>query len=105
MRPVWWLGVWSELHRYRYYRDPGREKGLQCDQYTVPADSAEEALGGFLRRLSLPHDWQKRVIEMIQQKADAQRDIGRERSRIEGQLKRLFVLSDLAETEYKVERD
>jgi site-specific DNA recombinase len=93
---------------YRYYRDPARERGLECDQRMVMADGAEAALGDFLSRLVLPQDWQDRVLETIQQRAGAQQDVIRERSRIEGQLarlKRLFVLGDLLEVEYRMERD
>jgi hypothetical protein len=93
---------------YRYYRDPARERGLECGQRMVLADSAEEALGDFLSRLTLPQDWQDRVLEMIHERAGARQDVARDRSRIEGQLerlKRLFVLGDLLETEYRMERD
>lgn len=92
----------------RYYRDPARDKGWECDQLMVLADGAEEALGNFLRRLSLPQDWQEQVLEMVQQKVGAQQDVAREKSRIEGQLerlKRLFILGDVLETEYRAERD
>jgi hypothetical protein len=74
----------------------------------VMADSAEEALGDFLSRLTLPQDWKDRILEMIQERAGARQDVARERSRIEGQLerlKRLFVLGDLLEAEYRIERD
>lgn len=93
---------------YRYYRDPARDKGLDCDQGMVSAIKAEDALGDFLRRLTLPQDWQEQVLGMIQERIGAQQDIARERTRIEGQLerlKRLFVLGDVAETEYRAERD
>jgi site-specific DNA recombinase len=93
---------------YRYYRDPARDKGLDCDQGMVSAIKAEDALGDFLRQLTLPQDWQERVLGMIQERIGAQQDIARERARIEGQLerlKRLFVLGDVAEAEYRAERD
>jgi hypothetical protein len=56
---------------YRYYRDPARERGPEYDQRMVLADSAEKALGDFLGRLTLPPDWQDRVLEMIQERAGA----------------------------------
>lgn len=93
---------------YRYYRDPARDKGLDCAQGMVSAIKAEDALGDFLRQLTLPQDWQERVLGMIQERIGAQQDIARERARIEGQLerlKRLFVLGDVVEAEYRAERD
>jgi hypothetical protein len=93
---------------YRYYRDPAHDKGLDCDQGMIAADDVEDALGDFLRQLSLPQDWQERVLGMIQERVGAQQDVARERARIEGQLerlKRLFVLGDVAEAEYRAERD
>ncbi len=92
----------------RYYRDPARQQGRECDQRMVRADDAEEALGDFLRRLSLPDDWQERVLALIQARAGKRQDVARERARIEGQLerlKRLFVLGDLSEQAYRAERD
>jgi site-specific DNA recombinase len=93
---------------YRYYRDPARDKGLDCDQRMVSAIKAEDALGDFLRKLTLPQNWQERVLGMIQERIGAQQDIAREKARIEGQLerlKRLFVLGDVVEAEYRAERD
>ncbi|MFZ5915522.1 MAG: recombinase family protein [Chloroflexota bacterium] len=91
----------------RYYRDPARDRGGECGQRVVGADDAEGALGAFLGRLQLPADWQARIMGQIEQRADAL-DIAREQARIEGQLerlKKLFVLGDMAEGEYRAERD
>jgi len=92
----------------RYYRDPARQQGRECDQRMVRAEDAEDALGDFLRRLRLPADWQARVLALIQEQAGQARDIERERARIEGQLerlKRLFQMGDVTEREYTAERD
>jgi len=92
----------------RYYRDPARDQARDCDQRMTRADDAEAALGEFLRRLSLPADWQARVLGLIQERATRGREVVQERARIEGQLerlKRLFVLGDLSEREYQAERD
>ena len=91
----------------RYYRDPARDQGRDCDQRMVSAEDAEEALGAFMQRLSLPSDWQDRVLKVIQDRAGKHVDIGREKARIKGQLgrlKRLFVLGDLEEQQYLGER-
>jgi site-specific DNA recombinase len=93
---------------YRYYRDPARDKGLDCDQKMISADKTEDALGAFLRKLFLPQDWQERVMEIIQEQIGAQRDVARDKERLEGQLERvkqLFVLGDMSEFEYRSERD
>ncbi len=93
---------------YRYYRDPAREKGIECKQRMILADDAEGALGDFLRQFTLPQNWQDQVLEMIQQRAGTQQDVVRERARMKSQLerlKRLFVLGDLSESAYRVERD
>ena len=60
-----------------------------------------------MQRLSLPSDWQDRVLKVIQDRAGKHVDIGREKARIKGQLgrlKRLFVLGDLEEQQYLGER-
>jgi site-specific DNA recombinase len=98
----------SAIGDQRYYRDPARQQGRECDQRMIKADDAEGALGDFLRRLCLPDDWQGRVLALIQERAGKTRDIARERARLEEQLerlKRLFVLGDLEERAYLAERD
>jgi site-specific DNA recombinase len=93
----------------RYYRDPAWDQARDCDQRMVPADAAEEALGDFLRRLCLPPDWQERVLEIVGEEAGRPaQEIRLEQERIEGQLerlKRLYILGDIEETEYRLERD
>ena len=92
----------------RYYRDPSRQQGGDCDQRMVRADDAEAALGAFLGRLVLPANWQERVLEILQEQLGDKRDVTQERARIEKQLirlKRLYVLGDLTELEYLAERD
>jgi site-specific DNA recombinase len=91
----------------RYYRDPARDQGRECDQRMVSADEAEEALGAFMQRLTLPSDWRNRVLKLIQDRAGQRVEIAREKARIERQLdrlKRLFVLGDMQEQEYLGER-
>ncbi len=93
----------------RYYRDPAYDQSRDCDQRLVGADAAEEALGAFLRRLTLPPDWRERVLAMVQEQAGRPvHEIRLEQERIEGQLerlKRLFILGDIGEAEYRLERD
>jgi DNA invertase Pin-like site-specific DNA recombinase len=94
--------------RRRYYRDLARDHGRECDQRSVWADQAEDALGDFLRGLVLPQDWQAQVLAVLQERAGRQKDIEGERVRIEShleRLKRLFVLGDMTEREYLAERD
>ncbi len=92
----------------RYYRDPARQQGGDCDQQMVRAGDAEAALGAFLGRLVLPANWQERVLEILQEQLGAKQDVAQEQARIEKQLerlKRLYVLGDLTELEYLAERD
>jgi len=92
----------------RYYRDPARDQKRQCDQRMVPAEEAEQALGAYMQRLSLPSDWRDRALQLIQDQPGERLDIGREKARLERQLarlKRLFVLGDIEEQEYVAERD
>jgi site-specific DNA recombinase len=98
----------SSASGLRYYRDPARDQGRECDQGMVRAREAEDALGAFLRQLTLPDNWREHVLGIVEGKATAKQDRGEERARIEGRLgrlKRLFVLGDLKEGEYRIERD
>ena len=92
----------------RYYRDPARQKGCDCDQSMVRAGDTEEALGGFLERLALPADWKEQVMALIQTHFGEERDVLREQARIENELKRLtklFQWDDISEDEYRTERN
>jgi hypothetical protein len=92
----------------RYYRDPARQKGCECDQSMVRTGDTEEALGGFLERLALPADWKEQVMALIQTHFGEERDVLREQGRIENELKRLtklFQWDDISESEYRTERD
>jgi DNA invertase Pin-like site-specific DNA recombinase len=92
----------------RYYRDPARDQGRDCDQRLVRAREAEDALGDFLKGLTLPQTWQEKTLRLLEEQANEQQETLRQKKRIEGQLerlKRLFVLGDLTEREYKAERD
>jgi len=91
-----------------YYRDIAREQGRACDQRMVRADLAEAALGGFLGRLVLPADWRVQILVLVKVRVKAVGDVEAEQARINAlleRLKRLFLLGDLAEREYVVERD
>jgi site-specific DNA recombinase len=98
----------SASARQRYYRDPAHDQGRDCDQRQVRADEAEDAVGDFLRRMTLPANWQEVVLKLIDREAGRGQDILSDRTRIKRQLerlKRLFVLGDLTEREYTVERN
>ncbi len=91
----------------RYYRDPARDQGRECDQRMVSAEEAEEALGAFMQRLRLPSDWQDKVLKLIQDRAGRRVEIAKGKARVERQLdrlKRLFVLGDMEQQEYLSER-
>jgi site-specific DNA recombinase len=92
----------------RYYRDPARDQGRDCQQRQVRAEEAEDAVGDFLRRMSLPPNWQEVALGLIHKEGGRGQETIDERRRIKGQLerlKRLFVLGDLTEREYTIDRD
>jgi hypothetical protein len=85
-----------------------RDQGRDCDQHQVRADHAEGAIGDYLRRMTQPEDWQAEALALIHREAGRGQEIVSDRKRIKGQLerlKRLFVLGDLAEGDYTLERD
>jgi len=91
----------------RYYRDPARDQGRECEQRMVPAEEAEEATGDFMQRLTLPSDWQNSVLKAIQDRAGERLGTAREKARIKRQLdrlKRLLVLGDMREQDCLLER-
>ena len=60
-----------------------------------------------MQRLTLPSDWQNRVLKAIQDRSGERMEIARAEARIERQLdrlKRLFVLDDMQKQEYLLER-
>ena len=74
----------------------------------VRADEAEGQLGEFLKGLSLPTDWQERIMGILQPQTGDNADIERSESSTKallGRLKRLYLLGDLTETEYLAERN
>lgn len=70
----------------RYYRDPARDQGRECEQRLVAAEKAEEAIGAFMQRLTLPSNWQNRVLKAIQDRAGESLEIAKQKARIERQL-------------------
>jgi DNA invertase Pin-like site-specific DNA recombinase len=92
----------------RYYRDPSRDQGRDCDQRLVRAKEAEDTLGDFLKGLTLPQTWQEETLKLLEEQTSGRREALLQKKRIEGQLerlRRLFVLGDLSEREYKAERN
>ena len=98
----------NSVRAHRYYRDPARDRGQECDQRMVKADEAEDALGDFLQQLVLPEDWQARVLAYIEASESEAANVARQQARLEGRLKRLkdlYLLGDLDKHEYLQERD
>lgn len=79
----------------------------RCRAVSVHEHIIEEELGLYLTRLRLPPDVQARVVEAYQRDQPQVAERANERSRIEGQLKRLadlYVLGDVAKAEYEGRR-
>jgi len=93
----------------RHYRDPAHDYGKDCGQKTTfRAKPVEDQLGAFLADLVLPEGWRERIMELVKATAGDTDPDRAERARLEGQLeraKRLFILGDLDEPAYKVERN
>ena len=101
-------GDYSMTNQKRYYRDPARQRGQECDQRMVGADGAENAVGNWLRQIVLPDDWRERVVKIVQEQTGNVRDVMQERARTEAQLERaryLFKLGDISEQEYLADRN
>jgi site-specific DNA recombinase len=97
----------SSASGYRYYRDPAADQGRDCDQLQVRAQDAEDALGDLLRELTLPGTWQEEVLALVEGNCTKPKN-GPTKAQIEGRLerlKRLYILGDLSEREYRTERD
>jgi hypothetical protein len=91
----------------RYYRDPLRSSRT-CDQKLVRAEDAEQQIVAYLANIQLPEDWRERVMQLSQisdQEAESRED---QRRRLEGQLERarkLYLMGDLEEGEYRAMRE
>ena len=92
----------------RYYRDPAREHGQDCGLGVIGSEKAEAAVGETLRRLTLPADWQSRLLKLIEAQLGETRDLAQEKAKLDAQLERLkvlFTLGDITEREYLADRD
>jgi DNA invertase Pin-like site-specific DNA recombinase len=88
----------------RYYRDPARDKGLDCDQLMVRALEAETALGEFLDQWEIPEDWQAQVTAQVEADFGSPGDVQREEQRIKREIDKLttiFQVTEMSEREFK----
>jgi DNA invertase Pin-like site-specific DNA recombinase len=88
----------------RYYRDPARDKGMDCDQLMIRALEAEAALREFLSKLEIPEDWRAQVIAKVEAEFGSPQDVQREEQRIKQQIDKLmtvFQVTDMSEREFK----
>ncbi|MEA3310172.1 MAG: recombinase family protein [Chloroflexota bacterium] len=88
----------------RYYRDPARDKGIDCDQLMVRALDAELALGEFLDQVVLPEDWQAQVITRIEADFGRPQDIQREKQRLKraaDKLTTIFQVTEMSKREFE----
>lgn len=98
----------SSSAKRRYYRDPASDQGRDCRQRQVNAEEAENAVGGYLCRMRLPDDWRDLALGIIKNDMGRGQQTVNERKRIEthlNRLKRLYMMGDLEEREYTLERD
>ena len=85
-----------------------RTKGWDCPQPSAAVRVYEEQIGAYLQTFHIPEDYQQKILEAQQKLQATYNDNGRERSRLEGQLKRakeLYELGDYSKQEYLQRRD
>ena len=92
----------------RRYRDHAADYDEDCPEpQSVKASIYEEQIGAFLSKVKLPDDWKVKVLARLGESVGAVDQTQQARSRLQSQLernKRLFVLGDLSEREYLIER-
>jgi site-specific DNA recombinase len=91
----------------RHYHDPAHEYDDPCTQpANIPAELLETDIANVIGAITLPPNWQKRIIARLKSKRDPRVD-ERKRAGLRGQLARarqLFVLGDMSEREYNLEK-
>lgn len=87
----------------RRYRVPAREMSIDCTEKSQTAEVLEGQIEELFQHMKLPDDWKERIT--FDNKPDPNE---KERKRLEKKLERarkLFLLGDLDETEYRELRD
>ena len=95
-------------HKFCYYRDSARLKGLDCDQQYVRAQEAEDDLAAFLADVRPSENWKRTVLQMIDEQMGAGQDCEQTAKRLGQQLQRLkdlYEMGDVARAGYIERRD
>lgn len=87
----------------RYYRDAGRERGLNCDQKRVNAEVIEAQVEEIIASMKLPPAWQDRSALLAQATPEVERLEERRRmlQAKRQRLKKLYLREDLTEKQYE----
>jgi site-specific DNA recombinase len=97
----------STVAGHRYYRCASRiEHRAECDQRQVPADEIEGQVVGLLRRLRLPPDWQRQLLDQPSPPEElARRDanLGRLKVRL-ARVRELYLAGDIDRDRYAQEQ-
>lgn len=86
----------------RYYRDTGRERGLECDQHRVAAEVLEAQVEQRMVAVQLPPAWQERSALLAQATPEVER-LEEQRRMLHARrqrLKKLYLRSDISEKQY-----
>lgn len=100
----------TTIHGQRRYRDPAKDRGIICptEIRSTGADKIEEEAAEILLSLAVPEDWRERVLERMLQESPDYANLKKQHALLQGQLerlKKLFVLDDLTEKEYRKQRN
>ena len=100
----------ATLHGERRYRDPARDRGVICptEIKSMNAERIETQAAEILLSLVLPGDWRERVMERILKESPDYTGLKKQHTFLQGQLerlKKLFVMDDLSEKDYRKQRD
>ena len=100
----------ATLHGERRYRDPAKDRGVVCptEIKSMSAERIETQAAEILLSLIIPGDWRERVMERILKESPDYAGLKKQHTFLQGQLerlKKLFVMDDLSEKDYRKQRD
>jgi len=92
------------------YRDPAKDGGVVCptDIKSMNAERIEDQAAEILLALVIPADWRERVLERMLKESPDYAGLKKQHGFLQGQLerlKKLFLMDDLSEKEYRKQRD
>ncbi|MFC1961056.1 recombinase family protein, partial [Chloroflexota bacterium] len=87
----------------RYYRDAGRERGMNCNQKRVIAEAIETQVEEVIASMTLPPAWQERSALLAQATPEVEQ-LEERRRMLEAKqqrLKKLYLRGDITEKQYE----